>query len=169
MGEKLRDMLTRSADALADGNFPTDEEMAQLKAGYENAINGASCPCDSGDSYADCCKLEWQAFERGARKMKEEAREEAKRKTRARVVGGGGNGSTKTKRGTPVKWILKVGVGPDGAPIVEPTVNIDPVNMAGILLNAYHRIMGEGIQAAMAGVQQIQGVMRGRPNQIPIK
>jgi hypothetical protein len=140
MVEKLREVLEEIQGMLADGKLPDTKgyDWIRLCKVYDGAINASPCPCESGTPYSDCCKQEWNAAKRGVDKLKTEqmeAKREAVKEERAKEKGGG-----------EIDWVIRIGMGPEGTPKLEPQgewAEAHPYQLAGIVLSAYHGIMAQ--------------------------
>lgn len=72
MGDELTTILGRAEARLEKGKPVKKGDMAILATAYGRALNKGKCPCNSGRQFEDCCKLRWNAVQRGDKKAREQ-------------------------------------------------------------------------------------------------
>lgn len=158
--ELLKDKLKRVLGEIETGNFPEESDVQVLFRAYGKTLNNSKCPCASGEIFDKCCKLDWLVVSRGYEGMKREQREEKKEEVKAE------------KRGE--KWLLRVGMHEERGIIVDPIERgIPAVQIANILLGAYHAVMVRCVEMIANGVcdnlAHAMGMQRQGPNNVPPK
>jgi hypothetical protein len=112
-------------------NEPLDnEKLSQLRFAFENASHDGPCPCESGQKFSQCCKLDWVCLRDRSRGAPEVPPVEEK-----------GNGDIKEAPAAETQWICRVGLTAEGGIAVEPLphgAQTPPIRIAELLLGAYH-------------------------------
>lgn len=114
------------------------EKLATLTAVFEHASHDGPCPCGAGRKFSECCKIDWIILRERVEKVPESP---------APTPVDKGNG--KDHHAAPDgQWVCRIGFNSDGSIRVEPEgvgQKMNPLDMAGLLLTAYHLVNSNGI------------------------
>lgn len=156
MGNELRKKIGELLGQLEQGESPDAEKLAQVRAALEHASHDGPCPCESGQKFSQCCKLDWLVLrDRGKEGVGSAPADPVPKEEK-------GNGEAKEEAQKSAQWICRVGITGDGSIAVEPLpdgIHTSPIRIAELLLGAYHVV---NFNATISTVQAMlrRGQMR---------
>jgi len=108
-------------------------KFTELKLVFETASHDGPCPCDSGQKFSQCCKIDWMVLrERDRYPVADDMPTPVEEK---------GNGNVREAPAPSTQWICRVGLTPEGGIAVEPLpdgAQTPPIRVAELLLGSYH-------------------------------
>jgi hypothetical protein len=156
MGTELKKLIGELLGQLENSQPLDEEKLAQVRAALEQASHDGPCPCESGQKFCHCCKLDWLVLrDRGNEGVGSAPADLAPAEEK-------GNGAAESKPESKPQWICRVGIQPEGSICVEPMpggINVPPIRTAELLLGAYHVV---NFNATISTVQAMlrRGQMR---------
>lgn len=161
MGDDLTTILERAEARLEKGKPVKKNDMTILATAYGKALNKGKCPCNSGRQFEDCCKLRWNAVQRGDKKAREQG-------------GSAPDQEFDQPGGQPpgdAVPVLQIHMSKTRGPLLslsEEWQNRHPGDIARVLLTTYHSMMVQMVeQAAGMAHGAMEAVQNMRPSPRP--